>query len=156
MSIYRYWNKLTPHQTTRAKLLCLFCFLILCRVKWCQLQDIKRSCCAKREATARKRNMQTFQTKPPLAKVLSSLWPFSFLCVGTRGLINARGSRWKICTHFFRFPCCGRTYPCDVCHDENQDHPMELATRMICGFCAKEQVDYRFEISLNLTCQSVY
>lgn len=39
-----------------------------------------------------------------------------------------------------RFPCCGRSYPCDVCHDEDQDHPMELATRMICGYCAKEQV----------------
>lgn len=50
-----------------------------------------------------------------------------------------------ICKHFkqshrwLRFPCCGRAYPCDVCHDEKQDHPMELATRMICGFCAKEQ-----------------
>lgn len=49
------------------------------------------------------------------------------------------------CKHFkqshrwLRFPCCGRTYPCDVCHDENQDHPMELATRMLCGYCAKEQ-----------------
>ncbi|XP_071771683.1 uncharacterized protein LOC139924521 [Centroberyx gerrardi] len=49
------------------------------------------------------------------------------------------------CKHFkqsnrwLRFPCCGRAYPCDVCHDEDQDHPMELATRMICGHCAKEQ-----------------
>uniref|UniRef100_A0A3P8TLP7 Si:dkey-24l11.2 n=1 Tax=Amphiprion percula TaxID=161767 RepID=A0A3P8TLP7_AMPPE len=49
------------------------------------------------------------------------------------------------CKHFkqshrwLRFPCCGRTYPCDVCHDEHQDHPMELATRMLCGYCAKEQ-----------------
>lgn len=42
-----------------------------------------------------------------------------------------------------RFPCCGRAYPCDVCHDEDQDHPMELATRMICGYCAKEQVKAR-------------
>uniref|UniRef100_A0A3Q0QNT7 CHY-type domain-containing protein n=1 Tax=Amphilophus citrinellus TaxID=61819 RepID=A0A3Q0QNT7_AMPCI len=64
------------------------------------------------EATARKRNMQTFQTKPSLV---------------------------KLCARVLRFPCCGRAYPCDVCHDENQDHPMELATRMICGFCAKEQ-----------------
>lgn len=39
-----------------------------------------------------------------------------------------------------RFPCCGRAYPCDVCHDEDQDHLMELASRMICGHCAKEQV----------------
>uniref|UniRef100_A0A8C2DU81 Nucleoporin NUP42 n=1 Tax=Cyprinus carpio TaxID=7962 RepID=A0A8C2DU81_CYPCA len=49
------------------------------------------------------------------------------------------------CRHFkqsqrwLRFPCCGRAYPCDMCHDEDQDHPMELATRMICGYCAKEQ-----------------
>ncbi|KAK7160120.1 hypothetical protein R3I93_007929 [Phoxinus phoxinus] len=49
------------------------------------------------------------------------------------------------CRHFkqshrwLRFPCCGRAYPCDVCHDEDQDHLMELATRMICGSCAKEQ-----------------
>lgn len=49
------------------------------------------------------------------------------------------------CKHFkqshrwLRFPCCGRAYPCDACHDEDQDHLMELATRMICGYCAKEQ-----------------
>uniref|UniRef100_H3B4W6 Nucleoporin NUP42 n=1 Tax=Latimeria chalumnae TaxID=7897 RepID=H3B4W6_LATCH len=49
------------------------------------------------------------------------------------------------CKHYrkscrwLRFPCCGKAYPCDVCHDEAQDHEMELATRMICGYCAKEQ-----------------
>lgn len=43
-------------------------------------------------------------------------------------------------THLPRFPCCGRAYACDACHDEDQDHPMELATRMLCGYCAKEQV----------------
>ncbi|XP_076842155.1 uncharacterized protein LOC143486580 [Brachyhypopomus gauderio] len=49
------------------------------------------------------------------------------------------------CKHFkqshrwLRFPCCGRAYPCDACHDEDQDHLMELASRMICGYCAKEQ-----------------
>uniref|UniRef100_A0A1A7WXN6 Nucleoporin NUP42 n=1 Tax=Iconisemion striatum TaxID=60296 RepID=A0A1A7WXN6_9TELE len=46
---------------------------------------------------------------------------------------------YKQSHRWLRFPCCGRAYPCDGCHDENQDHPMELATRMICGFCAKEQ-----------------
>nr|XP_046249543.1 uncharacterized protein si:dkey-24l11.2 [Scatophagus argus]XP_046249545.1 uncharacterized protein si:dkey-24l11.2 [Scatophagus argus]XP_046249546.1 uncharacterized protein si:dkey-24l11.2 [Scatophagus argus]XP_046249547.1 uncharacterized protein si:dkey-24l11.2 [Scatophagus argus]XP_046249548.1 uncharacterized protein si:dkey-24l11.2 [Scatophagus argus] len=46
---------------------------------------------------------------------------------------------YKQSHRWLRFPCCGRTYPCDVCHDEDQDHPMELATRMICGYCAKEQ-----------------
>ncbi|XP_043933776.1 uncharacterized protein LOC122806979 [Protopterus annectens] len=49
------------------------------------------------------------------------------------------------CKHYrkscrwLRFPCCGKAYPCDVCHDKDQDHAMELATRMICGYCAKEQ-----------------
>ncbi|XP_007906266.1 uncharacterized protein si:dkey-24l11.2 isoform X2 [Callorhinchus milii] len=49
------------------------------------------------------------------------------------------------CSHFrkscrwLRFSCCGRAYPCDFCHNDDQDHEMELATRMICGYCAKEQ-----------------
>ncbi|XP_078063760.1 uncharacterized protein LOC144489773 [Mustelus asterias] len=49
------------------------------------------------------------------------------------------------CTHYkrshrwLRFPCCGKAYPCDVCHDDDQDHVMELASRMLCGYCAKEQ-----------------
>lgn len=46
---------------------------------------------------------------------------------------------YKQSYRWLRFPCCGRAYPCDVCHDEDQDHLMELATRMICGHCAKEQ-----------------
>ncbi|XP_053573237.1 uncharacterized protein LOC128663103 [Bombina bombina] len=49
------------------------------------------------------------------------------------------------CRHYrkshrwLRFPCCGKTYPCDVCHNTAENHEMELATRMICGFCSKEQ-----------------
>ncbi|XP_020311682.1 uncharacterized protein si:dkey-24l11.2 [Oncorhynchus kisutch] len=46
---------------------------------------------------------------------------------------------YKQSHRWLRFSCCGRAYPCDVCHDEDQDHPMELATRMICGHCCKEQ-----------------
>ena len=40
-----------------------------------------------------------------------------------------------------RFPCCGKVFPCDVCHDSTEDHPMERANRMICGYCSKEQVN---------------
>jgi uncharacterized CHY-type Zn-finger protein len=50
------------------------------------------------------------------------------------------------CRHFkksfrwFRFPCCGKAYPCDYCHNEMEvDHIMKLANRTICGYCAKEQ-----------------
>uniref|UniRef100_A0A8C4Z8J2 Nucleoporin NUP42 n=1 Tax=Gadus morhua TaxID=8049 RepID=A0A8C4Z8J2_GADMO len=46
---------------------------------------------------------------------------------------------YKQSHRWLRFSCCGRAYACDVCHDEDQDHLMELATRMICGYCATEQ-----------------
>ncbi|XP_033121836.1 uncharacterized protein LOC117120854 isoform X2 [Anneissia japonica] len=51
-----------------------------------------------------------------------------------------------ICRHYkksfrwLRFPCCGKCYPCDQCHDDDSDHIFTFANRMICGFCAKEQV----------------
>ena len=40
-----------------------------------------------------------------------------------------------------RFPCCGKVFPCNVCHDSTEDHPMERANRMIRGYCSKEQVN---------------
>ncbi|KAI9219649.1 hypothetical protein BC828DRAFT_385642 [Blastocladiella britannica] len=51
------------------------------------------------------------------------------------------------CSHYgksyrwFRFPCCGRAFPCDVCHSKDKPEcpPGVRANRMICGFCAKEQ-----------------
>ncbi|KAJ1832170.1 hypothetical protein LPJ63_003750 [Coemansia sp. RSA 2711] len=44
-----------------------------------------------------------------------------------------RSNRWM------RFPCCGKTYPCVTCHDDQEDHDHEYAQSMLCGFCAKEQ-----------------
>ncbi|KAJ1916936.1 hypothetical protein IWQ60_007942 [Tieghemiomyces parasiticus] len=49
------------------------------------------------------------------------------------------------CKHYrksfrwFRFPCCGKVYPCDNCHDDVEDHESELARRIICGLCSREQ-----------------
>ncbi|KAI8388349.1 uncharacterized protein BYT42DRAFT_559797 [Radiomyces spectabilis] len=49
------------------------------------------------------------------------------------------------CRHFgkskrwFRFPCCGKLYACGLCHDEQEDHPHELAKRHVCGLCSREQ-----------------
>lgn len=46
-----------------------------------------------------------------------------------------------------RFPCCGKLYPCDKCHDEKEtDHEMEMANRMVCGYCSKEQVIYGIRV----------
>lgn len=51
-----------------------------------------------------------------------------------------------VCRHYrhsyrwLRFPCCGRRYPCDLCHEEDTDgHEMKWAHRMVCGFCSIEQ-----------------
>ncbi|CAJ0605481.1 unnamed protein product [Cylicocyclus nassatus] len=52
------------------------------------------------------------------------------------------------CKHYrksyrwFRFPCCGRAFPCDICHEEfvGGEHEMKVANRMICGHCSKEQI----------------
>ncbi|KAL8577997.1 hypothetical protein ACOMHN_048773 [Nucella lapillus] len=46
---------------------------------------------------------------------------------------------YKKSYRWLRFPCCGKCYPCDVCHDSQEDHEMTLANRMVCGFCCKEQ-----------------
>ncbi|RKP08846.1 hypothetical protein THASP1DRAFT_7508, partial [Thamnocephalis sphaerospora] len=49
------------------------------------------------------------------------------------------------CKHFrrshrwMRFPCCGKVYPCNTCHDDEEDHDHEWARRMICGYCSLEQ-----------------
>ncbi|KAI9151851.1 hypothetical protein HJFPF1_09062 [Paramyrothecium foliicola] len=49
------------------------------------------------------------------------------------------------CAHYrksyrwFRFSCCSRVHPCDKCHDSTEDHIIEWANRMICGWCSREQ-----------------
>ncbi|RMZ11705.1 hypothetical protein D0860_03296 [Hortaea werneckii] len=37
----------------------------------------------------------------------------------------AKSFRW------FRFSCCSKVFPCDRCHDQQSDHPLEHANRMI-------------------------
>lgn len=44
-----------------------------------------------------------------------------------------RSHRW------FRFSCCSKVYPCDQCHDKDEDHVNEWANRMVCGWCSREQ-----------------
>ncbi|PIK62183.1 hypothetical protein BSL78_00906 [Apostichopus japonicus] len=54
---------------------------------------------------------------------------------------NGSCKHYKKSFRWLRFPCCGKFYPCDECHDFDNDdgHEMKYATRMLCGFCAKEQ-----------------
>ncbi|KAI9326843.1 hypothetical protein BDR26DRAFT_809240 [Obelidium mucronatum] len=55
---------------------------------------------------------------------------------------NGACSHYRKSYRWFRFPCCGRAFACDICHEENKsdDHEMKWANRMICGFCSREQV----------------
>ena len=50
------------------------------------------------------------------------------------------------CKHFkqsfrwFRFSCCNKVFPCDMCHNETvTSHNNEFAKTVLCGFCAFEQ-----------------
>lgn len=42
---------------------------------------------------------------------------------------------------WLRFPCCGQRFACDLCHEEAvaDGHDAAWATRMVCGFCSREQ-----------------
>ena len=44
----------------------------------------------------------------------------------------------KFSYRFFRYPCCGRAFPCETCHEEKTvAHPLVAkADVMICGFCS--------------------
>ena len=46
---------------------------------------------------------------------------------------------YKYSLRWFRFGCCNKLFPCDVCHDETSDHNCEYAKTILCGFCACEQ-----------------
>lgn len=46
---------------------------------------------------------------------------------------------YKKSFRWFRFKCCNSLYPCDKCHDEKSGHTAELANKMVCGLCSKEQ-----------------
>lgn len=52
---------------------------------------------------------------------------------------NGTCKHYKKSFRWLRFPCCGKCYPCDLCHEEQEDHEMKYATRMVCGFCSREQ-----------------
>ncbi|XP_071965329.1 uncharacterized protein [Antedon mediterranea] len=52
---------------------------------------------------------------------------------------NGTCQHYKKSFRWLRFPCCGKCYPCDCCHDDDSDHIFTYANRMLCGFCAKEQ-----------------
>ena len=50
-------------------------------------------------------------------------------------------SHYKHSYRWLRFPCCGKRYPCDLCHEEGVEdgHPAKWAVRMTCGYCSTEQ-----------------
>ncbi|KAM3716660.1 Uncharacterized protein ACO02O_00806 [Dirofilaria immitis] len=63
---------------------------------------------------------------------------------------NGACKHYKKSYRWFRFPCCGKLYPCDLCHkDAEKEHEMKLANRMVCGFCSKEQPFHKAKPCVN-------
>ncbi|KAF0985182.1 hypothetical protein FDP41_000221 [Naegleria fowleri] len=48
---------------------------------------------------------------------------------------------YKNSKRWFRFDCCGRAYPCDICHEKECEAAVseQMAKKMICGYCSHEQ-----------------
>lgn len=64
------------------------------------------------------------------------------LTVGNPLPLNGACEHYKKSFRWYRFPCCGQAFPCDECHAKDpiaKAHPVEWATRFICGFCSREQ-----------------
>ncbi|RKP33796.1 CHY zinc finger-domain-containing protein, partial [Dimargaris cristalligena] len=66
------------------------------------------------------------------------------------------------CKHYgksyrwFRFPCCGKLYPCDTCHDAQETgHPAQMARRVMCGLCSEEQ-PYRGDVEICRSCGGTF
>lgn len=55
---------------------------------------------------------------------------------------NGACDHYKHSLRWFRFQCCGKAFPCDVCHDLSdcaEANMGKFASRVICGLCSKEQ-----------------
>lgn len=71
--------------------------------------------------------------------------------IGTELPEKGTCKHYKKSYRWFRFPCCRSVYPCDICHDDENDHSSIMANNMICGFCSKEQsVKYDCDCGMSL------
>ena len=52
---------------------------------------------------------------------------------------NGTCLHYKKSYRWFRFPCCGKLFPCDTCHEVQTPCEIRMANRQVCGFCSKEQ-----------------
>ncbi|UKK00800.2 hypothetical protein MACK_000874 [Theileria orientalis] len=59
--------------------------------------------------------------------------------VGTPLPANGTCKHYKKSFRWFRFPCCGRLFPCDICHDDVSDHKCGHANFIVCGHCSTQQ-----------------
>lgn len=48
-------------------------------------------------------------------------------------------SHYRKSKRWFRFSCCSKLYPCDICHDGHEDHSYDYAKKHVCGLCSREQ-----------------
>eukprot|EP01135_Chromosphaera_perkinsii_P008892 Nk52_evm2s1524 gene=Nk52_evmTU2s1524 len=94
--------------------------------------------------TDKSANFKSQKTALPPKKTKA---PEEFLVVGEPLPRQGACKHYKKSRRWFRFPCCGKLFPCDKCHEkdvlENQKgshDEMKLANRMVCGFCSREQV----------------
>lgn len=53
--------------------------------------------------------------------------------------MNGTCKHYKKSFRWYRFPCCNKLFPCDECHNQDSNHIIKQASKMVCGFCSEEQ-----------------
>jgi len=67
--------------------------------------------------------------KEAMKKIFSRKNKFEFK-VGFPLPNNGSCKHYKGSNRYFRFPCCGKAYPCDDCHNRVEKHEMEEVEKL--------------------------
>ena len=119
-------------------------------INWYRSKWITQICCeceTSREVesviTGQKNNVSCWGCH----KSMSFMIPKLKVVKGDSGISKGELKDRGVCKHdkfifkWFRYPCCGKMYPCDKCHKDHEKHKIQTITNMICGFCSEEQKD---------------
>ncbi|ETP38381.1 hypothetical protein F442_14001 [Phytophthora nicotianae P10297] len=127
-------ERITPRQ--RAEQACFSCHIKLAVMA-------KRFVAGQREGSSTKRSKSPDGTAAKVAKSKKGAKQIvETFMLGQPLPRNGACDHYKHSLRWFRFQCCGKAFPCDVCHDSSDCPEANLgkfASRMICGLCSKEQ-----------------
>ncbi|KMS65389.1 hypothetical protein BVRB_036480 [Beta vulgaris subsp. vulgaris] len=92
-------------------------------------------------ATLSKKSKQETASEKPSLRPARSVESLSAVKKGTPLPDFGTCKHYSKSYRWLRFPCCGKAFPCDICHElgtASNPHEMKWALRQICGYCSQE------------------